>query len=139
MYNKRFFIPQIITSLRIINVVIFWFLFFNDLILESFILFHISYLTDIFDGICARRLNVISTFGAYFDAVADFIFIFVTFTAFILKDIYPFWILIIIGFWFLQFIVTSSRKEQIYDPIGKYSGLFLYITIQLYVPKHTSS
>lgn len=128
-FNKKFLIPQIITALRIVIIPPLLIFLFNDLIIESFILFTISWITDIIDGISARKLDVTSTFGAYFDATADFIFIFVLFFAFVLKEIYPFWILIIIGFMFLQFILTSRQKKPVYDPIGKYSGLFLYVII----------
>ncbi|MFX0136200.1 MAG: CDP-alcohol phosphatidyltransferase family protein [Candidatus Hodarchaeota archaeon] len=127
--NKRFLIPQIITALRIVLIPPVLIFFFNDQIIESFLLFTISWITDIIDGICARKLEVTSTFGAYFDATTDFIFIFISFFAFVLKEIYPFWILIIIGFMFLQFILTSRQKKPVYDPIGRYSGLFLYVII----------
>jgi phosphatidylglycerophosphate synthase len=128
-FNKKFLIPQIITALRIVIIPLLLIFLFDDLIIECFILFTISWITDIFDGISARKLEVTSTFGAYFDAVSDFVFIFVLFFTFVLKKIYPFWILIIIGFMFLQFILTSKQKKPVYDPIGKYSGLFLYVII----------
>ncbi len=128
-YNKRFLIPQIITGLRIVLIPPLLIFLFNDLIIECFILFTISWITDILDGTIARKLEVTSTFGAYFDAISDFVIIFILFFAFILKEIYPFWILIIIGFMFLQFILTSKQKKPVYDPIGRYSGLFLYIII----------
>ncbi|NVM00877.1 MAG: CDP-alcohol phosphatidyltransferase family protein [Candidatus Helarchaeota archaeon] len=128
-FNKKFLIPQIITALRIVIIAPLLIFLFNNLIIESFILFTISWITDILDGISARKLDVTSTFGAYFDASTDFIFIFILFFAFVLKEIYPFWILIIIGFMFLQFILTSRQKKPVYDPIGKYSGLFLYVII----------
>jgi len=85
--------------------------------------------TDVIDGYLARRLDVISSNGAYFDIVSDFIFVVAGFSAFIINGIYPFWILIIIFFMFLQFIVTSKFQVPIYDPVGKYYGAFLFLTI----------
>jgi len=45
------------------------------------------------------------------------------------KGVYPSWILAIIAISFSQFIITSLRRSRIYDPVGKYFGGLLYVTI----------
>jgi hypothetical protein len=47
------------------------------------------------------------------------------------KGFYPSWILAIIVISFSQFIITSLRRSRIYDPIGKYFGGLLYVTIAM--------
>ena len=127
--NKYFLVPQILSAVRIVFAFLFFYLFLNNLVIETMIFFHIGWFTDILDGISARKLNVASNFGGYFDAVADFILIFVAFFTLVIKEIFPFWVLIIIGLMFLQFIITSKIERPIYDPIGRYSGVFLFVII----------
>ena len=85
--------------------------------------------TDIVDGIIARKLKVTSGFGGYFDVITDFFLIIMAFIVFVLKGIYHFWIVLLIGFMFFQFIVSSRLKGPIYDPVGKKLFLFFLIII----------
>jgi phosphatidylglycerophosphate synthase len=123
--NNRY-IPSLITSVRIIFLPLFLYLYFIDLKFISFIVFLFLSLTDLLDGYIARRMGVCSTKGAYFDTSADFILILAAFTAFVIKGIYPYWILFLIIFMFLQFILTSKIKIPVYDPVGKYFGTILF-------------
>jgi len=41
------------------------------------------------------------------------------FSAFVIKGVYPFWTLLLIGAMFLQFILTSGLRRPVYDPVGK--------------------
>jgi phosphatidylglycerophosphate synthase len=93
------------------------------------IIFALAVVTDIIDGIVARKLNVCSSFGSYFDVAADFLLIFVVFITFLLDGLYPIWLLFLIGFMFFQFIITSRLKQPIYDPVGKYLFLILIIIV----------
>jgi CDP-diacylglycerol--glycerol-3-phosphate 3-phosphatidyltransferase/cardiolipin synthase len=85
--------------------------------------------SDIIDGLFARRFGLNSSKGAYYDISSDFIFILAGFSAFVANGIYPYWVLIIIVIMFLQFLVTSKSRTPIYDPVGKYYGSFLYLTL----------
>lgn len=82
--------------------------------------------TDFLDGYLARRLGLSSRSGTFFDAIADFILIFSMFLVFNSKGYVPYWVLILIAFFFAQFIVTSLYWDEIYDPVGKYYGSLLY-------------
>lgn len=120
------FLPSGITSIRIILIPLFLYTLFNDLKLYTTLLFLFLCLTDYLDGYFARKLNIASYFGAYFDTAADFILILTTYSAFVINGIYSYWILILIIFMFLQFILTSKIKMPVYDPIGKYLGAVLF-------------
>jgi len=122
-------IPSIFTIIRIILAPIFFIAVINYFPIYSISIFGFAMITDVVDGYLARKWGVTSFKGAYFDITADFIFVIAGFSAFIIKGIYPFWILIIIIFMFIQFIVTSKSKNLIYDPVGKYYGAFLFLSI----------
>jgi cardiolipin synthase len=64
-------IPNALTLLRLLLIPVFLFASFHAWFLTAFILFVTAALTDIFDGMIARRLNQRSRIGAILDPVAD--------------------------------------------------------------------
>ena len=119
-------IPNFITLLRIVVLPHLVYAFNHQIMLVSYLLFLISVGTDLLDGFIARKLNSVSTFGAYLDVVCDFLFIFGMYLNFTLKGTYSPWILFMIIFVFSQFILSNLYlKKTIYDPIGKYYGSLL--------------
>ncbi len=128
-FTKRALLPLGISTLRIFCAFIVVYFFYQNLMIESIIIFLIACGTDILDGVIARKLKASSSVGAYFDASADCFLIIIISSAFILNSIYPWWLLLLIGLMFLQFIVTSKLKKPIYDPIGRYCGVFYFIII----------
>jgi phosphatidylglycerophosphate synthase len=123
------YIPSLITSIRVISAPLF-FLSINDgLLMWSLIILIFAVLTDGIDGYLARKLDSTSSFGAYFDVTADFILIMAGFSAFILNGIYPFGLLLLLIFMFLQFVITSKAHVPIYGPLGKYYGSFLFLVV----------
>ncbi len=84
-------------------------------------------LTDILDGYLARKLDVCSTWGAYFDASAGLALVLAAFAIFVRQGIYPAWTLLLIGAMFAQFVLTSRLGRPVYDPVGKYYGAFLLV------------
>lgn len=65
------FIPNILTSIRIISIPFIIVLFAINKIELAIIIAIITAITDCFDGYIARRFNVTSDFGAKLDAVSD--------------------------------------------------------------------
>lgn len=122
-------LPNLITLLRIVLAPIFIFSVLNLSQLDSISIFLLTIVTDALDGYIARKLNITTSKGAYLDVVADFIWILAAFSAFIIIGLYPEWLIIIFLFMFVQFIVTSRFKVPIYDPVGKYYGYFLFLTV----------
>ncbi len=86
-------------------------------------------LSDLADGWLARRLKACTTFGAYFDAAADFALVAASYGVLVARGVYPGWLLLLIGAMFAQFVLTSRRQRPIYDPIGRYYGAALYASV----------
>ena len=127
--TKEFLLPQILTGIRIPFAILMVLLIFINQFIISFILLLVACFTDIIDGIVARKLEVTSNFGAYFDVSADFSLVVIMFIGFVLLQVYPFWIVILISFMFFQFLITSRSKKPVYDPVGKYLGTLHLIII----------
>ncbi|MCW4004095.1 MAG: CDP-alcohol phosphatidyltransferase family protein [Candidatus Bathyarchaeota archaeon] len=124
-------IPTAITSLRIAFLPLFFFLFNEGNATSCLLLFAFCVATDSVDGYLARKLNVTSKFGAYYDATTDFSFVIGIFAIFYVSGLYPVWLLLLIIAAFGQFLVTSHYAKKIYDPVGRYLGSALYIGIAL--------
>jgi phosphatidylglycerophosphate synthase len=129
--QKLSLIPTIISSLRIAVLPLFFYLFNTGNITSCLILFASSAATDLFDGYLARKLNVTSRFGAYYDAATDFALVIGIFTFFAAKGYYPTWLLLLITASFIQFLASSLYAKKLYDPVGRYIGSALYIGIVL--------
>ena len=129
--SKRhlFSIVSGITAFRVLLAALFLYLFVNDLQIWAIGFLIFACFTDGLDGRLARRFGVSTSFGAYFDVTADFLLVLLVFSAFVLKEIYPFWTLLIISFVFLQFILTAMLCKQLYDPVGGFYGGFLLLAI----------
>jgi CDP-diacylglycerol--glycerol-3-phosphate 3-phosphatidyltransferase/cardiolipin synthase len=127
----RTLFPYAIALFRSFLAPLLFYTFINDLKIWTISLFFFACFTDYLDGYLVRRLDITSpsSLETYLDAIADFSIIFTMFLAFFLKQIYPYWILILIGVFFLQFVITSGLKNPVYDPVGKYTGLFFFVVI----------
>ena len=66
-----FNIPNTLTLLRLLLIPVFLFASFRGFFLAAFIFFVTAAITDIFDGMIARRLNQRSRLGAILDPAAD--------------------------------------------------------------------
>jgi phosphatidylglycerophosphate synthase len=129
--KKQMLVPFSISALRLVALPFFLYFFFNgDTAVATFV-FAIAAVTDLFDGYFARKLGAASRFGAYYDAVTDFIFVSGIFTAFIINSYYPTWMLLFIAVSFAHFLLTSLYTKKLYDPLGRYIGSTLYIAIAL--------
>jgi CDP-diacylglycerol--glycerol-3-phosphate 3-phosphatidyltransferase/cardiolipin synthase len=129
--NKKAFVPSGISSLRLVALPLFLYFFGSGATTWCIFVFGLAQFTDLIDGYVARKLGVASRFGAYFDAVTDFVLVSGIFVAFTLSNYYPVWILLLIAASFSQFIVTSRYSKKLYDPLGKYIGSVLYIALGL--------
>jgi phosphatidylglycerophosphate synthase len=124
-------IPTFISSLRIVALPLFFFLFNLENVTVCLGLLAFCAATDFFDGYLARKLKATSRFGAYYDATTDFILMFGIFAFFVSFGDYPIWLLILIATAFIQFIATSFYTKKLYDPVGRYLGSALYIGVVL--------
>ena len=129
--QKLALIPMLISSLRIVALPLFFYLYNMGNTASCLGLLGFCAATDFLDGYIARKLNLTSKFGAYYDATTDFIFMFGIFLLFFGLGFYPIWLLLIITFAFIQFIITSYLAKKLYDPVGRYLGSALYIGVVL--------
>ncbi len=127
--RRRAFIVSGVVAARVACAALFVWTFISDLRTWSICLFLLACLTDALDGHLARRLRVSPSLGAYFDPTADLILVLAAFLAFVVKGMYPFWTLLLIGSMFSQFVLTSGLRRPLYDPAGKYYGVFLFVAI----------
>jgi hypothetical protein len=67
--------------------------------------------TDLIDGYLARRLNIHSEAGAFFDSIVDFTLILGMFPLFIDAELYPLWIAGVIIFAFTVHFLESFIKK----------------------------
>ncbi|MBE6082179.1 MULTISPECIES: CDP-diacylglycerol--glycerol-3-phosphate 3-phosphatidyltransferase [Tissierellales] len=91
--------PNLLTTIRIILVPLFIYIFFspmkNNILYGTIILFIIG-LTDILDGYIARKYNMITKLGTILDPIADKITIFGVIISFIHVDLIPYEVFIIL-------------------------------------------
>jgi CDP-diacylglycerol--glycerol-3-phosphate 3-phosphatidyltransferase/cardiolipin synthase len=120
-------VVSVIIGIRFLAAPLFLVTFTNDLWTWALGILLVAVLSDAVDGLAGRRFGGASPLlGAYSDPVADFTLVLAAFTAFVLKDIYPGWLLLLIIAMFAQFVLTSRLTGPIYDPVGKYYGVFLF-------------
>jgi phosphatidylglycerophosphate synthase len=125
--------PYAIAFMRILLAPFFFLSFTSGLLLATMIIYGAALASDVLDGTLARRLGTTSesALEAYLDPTADFVLVFLSFFAFALKSIYPSWILVLLVFMFSFFVATSTRREPRYDPLGKYYGIALMVSVGL--------
>lgn len=138
-------LPNQLTVLRIILTPVFLILFISDnplLKQISLAVFVIAALTDWYDGWLARKYNYITNWGKFWDPLADKILTSTAFIAFVLIDLVPLWMVIIVII--RDLIVTLLRayaehKEFVF-PTSRYAKWktflqmsFLYYLLTIYI------
>jgi len=129
--KKLIAVPALISSLRVAALPLFIYLFNQDNIVGCLVLLVFCAAMDYLDGSLARKLKVSSRFGAYYDALTDFVLMMGIFTGFYWVGFYPVWFLLLIAASFIQFVATSRYTKKLYDPVGRYLGSSLYIGVVL--------
>jgi phosphatidylglycerophosphate synthase len=124
--KKSFLLVNSITLLRVFLSVWLFFLILQNSFFYAFIVYLFISFSDFLDGFMAKKLNVMTTFGSFFDTFVDFLFVFLSFLAFYLIGIYPLTLLFITSFMFIQYIVTFIFFKQKYDPVGRYYAIYLF-------------
>lgn len=137
--------PNILTVLRIIGTIpLILFIYINGLTLENFLLFIILGITDFFDGYLARKYNKITEFGKIMDGIADKFLMLSTTIVLLVKQIIPYWTLIIfirdlVAIVFALYYKKKTNimvKSNIYGKV-KTTLHILTIALTLYLGKWT--
>ena len=103
-------LPNRLTVLRIILVVVFmFFLFLRGVPAKvlALITFLAASFTDILDGYIAKKYNMVTDFGRLMDPIADKILVLSAFLAFVEMELIPAWMIVIIMF--REMAVTGLR------------------------------
>lgn len=127
-------IPNILTVARFLLIpFVIYFLVVDNYIL-AFIFLTISGLTDVLDGFIARKFNFITNFGKLIDPLADKATQISVLIALTLKDIIPFWMIVIVALKESAMIAGASflyGKELVVSSkwYGKLSTVLFYVAI----------
>jgi CDP-diacylglycerol--glycerol-3-phosphate 3-phosphatidyltransferase len=105
-------LPNKITTFRLILTFIFLFLLWVQFPLSLFaawIVFVIAAVTDVYDGMLARRYGIVTDYGKLMDPVADKLIICAAFISFVQMKVthVPAWMVVVIIS--REFIITSLR------------------------------
>lgn len=119
-------IPNLLTTLRLILLPFVIINLLNGYYIFAGILTIISVVTDLFDGIIARKCNAVTKFGAKYDALADKTFaisVMISLSVVNLLIIIPIILDIIIGIMNSIFLVKGRDVKT--SKVGKVKTLFL--------------
>ena len=140
---KYKWIPNFLTSSRIFLVPVFLFFLFSDFShgkLLALIFFVIAAITDAYDGKIARKHNIVTKFGIFFDPLADKFLVLSAFYAFMfisdLDTTIKLWMIILISFrdilvTMLRTIMQYKGLTMITSKLGKLKTILQLATIQL--------
>ena len=106
-WNKNINIPNALSVLRIILIVPFVYFFMNGKILEAVACLVLSGLSDMFDGMIARKFNQFTELGKMLDPVADKMLTTAALLGFMQVGLCNIWIVMIVLT--REFAVTSVR------------------------------
>ncbi|MFI3328885.1 MAG: CDP-diacylglycerol--glycerol-3-phosphate 3-phosphatidyltransferase [bacterium] len=112
-------IPNQLTLLRIILIPVMVLIAYLDIFQQTIflnislanfinvIIFAVASLTDLLDGMIARKYNMVTTFGKFADPLADKLLVMTAMVLLMQQGVFPMWALIVILS--REFIVTGIR------------------------------
>lgn len=96
MSDRVLTVPNALSALRIALVPVFLVLVLLEYDLAAFLVIVVSSLSDFLDGIIARRFGQITKLGQLLDPAADRLFIFAAVIALAVRDVVPWWVVVVI-------------------------------------------
>ena len=138
--NFKWF-PNLLTSTRILLVPVFLYCLFSDFShgkLLALFVFILASVTDAYDGILARRYNIVSKFGTFLDPLADKFLVLSAFYGFmflpVLSTTVKLWMIILISFrdilvTVLRTIMEYKGVTMITSKLGKFKTTLQILTI----------
>lgn len=136
-------VPNILTSIRLLMVPIYFQIFYSNqpnALRNALFIFILASITDVLDGYIARKYNAQSNFGAIFDPMADKLMqLSVIYTLTDANYLNDWFFKIILAKEILQILVggiLAGSKKKVIIPanyFGKATTVFIFITIILSV------
>ena len=114
--NKFWNVPNMLTILRLLLVpalLLCFFLIPGEDHLVAMIIFFVASLTDVLDGLIARKTNQITPYGVVLDPLADKLLKISTLVAFCIVGIIPVWLVSILVFIDVGMIITGMCLYKI--------------------------
>ena len=142
-------LPNQLTVLRIILSPVFLFFFLSDVVWMkqvSVAIYIVAALSDWYDGWLARKFNYITSWGKFWDPLADKILTSAAFIGFAIVDLIPWWmVIIIVGRDVIITLLRVFADMKNYSFVTSYYAkwktmlqmIFLYYLLILYVAKFT--
>lgn len=142
-------LPNQLTILRIVLSPVFLYLFLSDIIWMkqvSIAIYIIAALSDWYDGWLARKFNYITSWGKFWDPLADKILTSAAFIGFAVVDLIPWWmVIIIVGRDVVITLLRVFSEMKNYSFTTSYYAkwktllqmIFLYYLLILYVAQFT--
>lgn len=142
-------LPNQLTVLRVILSPVFLFFFLSEIIWMkqvSVAIYIVAALTDWYDGWLARKFNYITSWGKFWDPLADKILTSFAFIGFALVDLIPWWMVgIIVGRDVIVTLLRVFADIKNYQFTTSYYAkwktmlqmIFLYYLLILYVAQST--
>ncbi|MBK9099584.1 MAG: CDP-diacylglycerol--glycerol-3-phosphate 3-phosphatidyltransferase [bacterium] len=142
-------LPNQLTVLRVILSPVFLFFFLSEIIWMkqvSVAIYIVAALTDWYDGWLARKFNYITSWGKFWDPLADKILTSFAFIGFALVDLIPWWMVgIIVGRDVIVTLLRVFADMKSYQFTTSYYAkwktmlqmIFLYYLLILYVAQFT--
>jgi len=131
-------IPNILTIIRLLLIPGFVYYYFSPMeygIRIAIMIFVAAGLTDILDGIIARKYNLVTKLGIVLDPLADKLMLLAVLISITLKNQIPFWIIVVVATKEILLIlgaITLFNDNDIVVPanrFGKLSTVVFYIAI----------
>lgn len=127
-------VPNLLTMLRFVLIPFIFLEIMKENYISAFIILTISGITDVLDGLIARRFNFITDFGKLIDPLSDKATQVCVLLALALKSIVPLWILLIV---FLKEVIMIAGASFLYGKelvvsskwYGKLATVIFYIAI----------
>jgi CDP-diacylglycerol---glycerol-3-phosphate 3-phosphatidyltransferase len=142
-------LPNQLTVLRIILSPVFLYFFLSDVVWmkqASVAIYIVAALSDWYDGWLARKFNYITSWGKFWDPLADKILTSAAFIGFAIVDLIPWWmVIIIIGRDVIITLLRVFADMKNYNFVTSYYAkwktllqmIFLYYLLILYVAQFT--
>jgi len=97
LFTNVWNIPNALTMLRLALIPVFVILFWNGHRKMALVVFIVASLTDMLDGMLARKLNQITDFGKLFDPLADKLMVLTALVCQGLAGVFPWSAILIVG------------------------------------------
>ena len=133
IYKLKRNIPNIITTSRIVSLILGFVFFIKNKIILSLIFYIYGAVSDALDGYFARKLSAYSKFGQYLDAISDKLYFL---SLIIILLIYKYYLIVIpliieLIISVINYLILKKNKKVFTERVGKFKTTLLIIDLIL--------